>query len=141
MSEYLDNQTELLKLFNITAQEAQANGGNSYKYALNAHYDSDWINKTDAEEQKAIISTLMENQFLIPSVFTESQFTEYYESVKTNASKSSDIIKYYSDFAMQFEHDVTDNLYLFLGTSPGNILFQTSLRLIRFQREFKQQPC
>ena len=113
VSEYLDNQTELLKLFNITAQEAQANGGNSYEYLLNAQYDSDWTKKTNIEEQKAIISTLMENQCLIPSVFTESQFTEYYGSVKTNASKSSDIIKYYSDFAMQFDHDVTDNLYLF----------------------------
>ena len=113
VSEYLDNQTVLLKLFSITVQEVHSNDNNSYEYLLNAQYDSDWTKKTNIEEQKAIISTLMENQFLIPSVFTESQFTEYYESVKTNASKSSDIIKYYSDFAMQFEHDVTDNLYLF----------------------------
>ena len=113
VSEYLDNQTVLLKLFSITVQEVHSNDNNSYEYLLNAQYDSDWTKKTNIEEQKAIISTLMENQCLIPSVFTESQFTEYYESVKTNASKSSDIIKYYSDFAMQFEHDVTDNLYLF----------------------------
>ena len=113
VSEYLDNQTVLLKLFSITVQEVHSNDNNSYEYLLNAQYDSDWTKKTNIEEQKAIISTLMENQFLIPSVFTESQFTEYYESVKTNASKSSDIIKYYSDFAMQFDHDVTDNLYLF----------------------------
>ena len=113
VSEYLDNQTVLLKLFSITVQEVHSNDNNSYEYLLNAQYDSDWTKKTNIEEQKAIIPTLMENQCLIPSVFTESQFTEYYESVKTNASKSSDIIKYYSDFAMQFEHDVTDNLYLF----------------------------
>ena len=113
VSEYLDNQTVLLKLFSITVQEVHSNNNNSYEYLLNAQYDSDWTKKTNIEEQKAIISTLIENKCLIPSVFTESQFTEYYESVKTNASKSSDIIKYYSDFAMQFEHDVTDNLYLF----------------------------
>ena len=113
VSEYLDNQTVLLKLFSITVQEVHSNDNNSYEYLLNAQYDSDWTKKTNIEEQKAIIPTLMENQCLIPSVFTESQFTEYYGSVKTNASKSSDIIKYYSDFAMQFEHDVTDNLYLF----------------------------
>ena len=113
VSESLDNQTVLLKLFSITVQEVHSNDNNSYEYLLNAQYDSDWTKKTNIEEQKAIISALLENQCLIPSVFTESQFTEYYESVKTNASKSSDIIKYYSDFAMQFEHDVTDNLYLF----------------------------
>ena len=120
VSEYLDNQTVLLKLFSITVQEVHSNENNSYEYLLNAQYDSDWTKKTNIEEQKAIISALMENQCLIPSVFTESQFTEYYESVKTNASKSSDIIKYYSDFAMQFEHNVTDNLYFFRDFPDAN---------------------
>ena len=112
-AEYLDGRTELLKLFAITVQEAQADSGSPRGYTLGAQYDPGWTKKTSVEEQKSIISALMENNCLIPSVFTEPQFNEYYESVKANTSKAADIVKYYSDFAMQFEHDVTDNLYLF----------------------------
>ena len=112
-AEYLDGRTELLKLFAITVQEAQADSGSPRGYTLGAQYDPGWTKKTSVEEQKSIISALMENNCLIPSVFTEPQFNEYYESVKANTSKAADIVKYYSDFAMQFEHDVADNLYLF----------------------------
>ena len=112
-AEYLDGRTELLKLFSITAQETQADSGSPRGYTLGAQYDPGWTKKTSVEEQKSIISALMENNCLIPSVFTEPQFNEYYESVKANTSKAADIVKYYSDFAMQFEHDVADNLYLF----------------------------
>ena len=112
-AEYLGGRTELLKLFAITVQEAQADSGSPRKYTLGAQYDPNWTKKTNVEEQKSIISALMESSCLIPSVFTEPQFNEYYESVKSNASKAADAAKYYSDFAMQFEHDVANNLYLF----------------------------
>lgn len=111
-AEYLGGQTELLKLFSITVQEARADNNSSYEYSVNARYDPDWTKKTSIEEQKKIISALMENKCLVPAVLTEPQFEEYYESVKANASKAADIAKYYSDFAMQFGHDVTGGLYI-----------------------------
>lgn len=110
-AEYLDNQTELLKLFSITVQEAQTNN-NSYEYVLSTQYDSDWAEKTGIEEQKEILSVLAKNRLLVPAVFTEPQFNEYLAAVKINSSGADDIAGYYSGFAMQLEHDVTDNLYI-----------------------------
>ena len=120
VSNYLDNQTELLKLFLISVQKKSVDNSSSYEYVLNAQYDSDWIKKTNTDEQKNILSALMQNRFLIPSVFTEAQFNEYFEAVKANSSKASDIVKYYYDFALQFEHTITDNLYVLRDFSEEN---------------------
>ena len=113
---------ELLKLLKI--KDIEKNEKDTESYLLQAQYDSNWREKTSIEEQKAIISSLADDKLVIPTVFSEAQFTEYYESVKSKATKAEDIVKYYSDFAMQFEHDVTDNLY-FLRDFPNDKAIST----------------
>ena len=49
---------------------------------------------------------------MIPTVFTEKQFNDYLSSINEKAQKEGDIVKYYSDFALHFEHNIVDNLYV-----------------------------
>ena len=127
ISNYLENEVELAKLFVVSISKERSKN-NSYEFVLKAAFDPNWMKKASAEEQKKILYILQSKHCLIPAVFTENQFNDYLTSVNDNASKATDVVKYYSDFALQFEHSITDNLYIlrdFSGEEQLSIFLDT----------------